>query len=993
MTFVVGGLALAVLTVAPVAEANHPAPFAKPLNIPSGLTGSSITLTAQESNVPIFDGTPTRMWTYNGTFPGPTIRQTTGQPTQVTLVNNLSAAGNLTLHNHGNHSAPQYDGQPHSFLVPPGGSRTYLYEGTEGGGNERGAPQWYHDHHMDVTGRNTWMGLAGFYIIDDPADPTSLPSGEFDVPLMLLDRSFDPLNQISYVFDQNGVTGDHILANGVPQPYFDVGDRRYRFRILNASNSSDYELVLSNGQSMNQIGTDSGLLPAPVQRQRIRLGPAERADVVINFGGPLGRQIVLRNTLGSGATRDVMQFRVNRDLTDSTPVPASLRPQDNLGTPRVTRTFDFARSGGRWTINGLPFDPNRVDARPVLDTTEKWILTNTSDSSHVIHVHDVDQQLISRNGQPPPPYELTKESWNIGPGETVEVLIRFTDHLGKYVFHCHILEHEDDSMMAQFEVVPPPTPSRIVAVKDAVPNDPQDFSFTAGGGLSPASFQLDDDGDNANALSNTRTFDNLAPGSGYSISEAVPSGWIQLSATCDSGDSVSNISVSAGETVTCTFTNRTVADPCQGVPLWPGATSGNDSVSGTAGDDVIFTGNGADTIYGLGGNDTICGGNGIDRLGGGRGNDYLDGGAGATDTANALDYRQAAEPVTVDLQLGQATGDGTDTLVNRFREVDGSRYGDTISGGAAGERLNGRAGPDTLAGRAGNDTLNGNDGNDSLESGTGADPMSGGPGTDTATYATRTSAVAVDIDGVADDGEVGEGDNVKTDVENVAGGTGPDSLTGNAATDNTLNGGNGADTLRGLGGTDTASYAGRSTPVTVAINNVADDGDASDGPAGARDNVMTDVENLTGGAGADTLSGSAARNSLDGGNGADVLSGLGNADTVTYAIRATAVTVDIDNVADDGNASDGSAGARDNVMTDVENLIGGKRGDDLTGSSAINNLTGGLGADTLRGLAGNDALFANDDIVDAALDCGLGTDSAHVDPADPAAIGCESVGP
>jgi spore coat protein A, manganese oxidase len=912
------GLVLAVLAVAPAAQANHPAPFAKPLNIPPTLTGSRITLTARQADVPIFNGNPTRMWTYNGVFPGPTIRQATGLPTEVTLVNNLPAAGALTLHNHGNHSAPQYDGQPHSFLVPPGGSRTYVYDGAEAGGNERGAPQWYHDHHMDVTGRNTWMGLAGFYIIDDPADPSRLPSGEFDVPLMLVDRSFDLANQLNYVFDQDGVKGDHILANGVPQPYLDVGDRRYRFRILNASNASDYELALSNGQSMTQIGTDSGLLPAPVQRQTIRLGPAERADVVINFAGPLGRSFVLRNRLGgSGATRDVMQFRVNRDLTDSSSVPASLRPKDNLGTPTVTRTFDFDRAGGRWTINGLPFDTNRVDARPVLGTTEKWVFRNTTASTHVVHVHDVDQQLISRNGQAPSSYEQTKESWSLGPGETIELLLKFTDHLGRYVLHCHILEHEDDSMMSQFEVVPPPPKTRIVVVKDAVPNAPQDFSFTAGGGLSPTTFKLDDDGDSANALSNTKAFDNLTPRSGYSISEAVPSGWVQLGATCDDGSPVSNISVSQGETVTCTFTNRTAADPCQGAPLWPGATSGNDSVIGTSGDDVIYAGDGADTIRGLGGNDAICGGRGNDKLDGGLGNDYLDGGAGATDTANTLDYTPAAGPVTVDLQGGRTTSekDGMDTLVNRFREVDGSRYADKIFGGPAGERFDAGRGADTLAGGGGNDTINGDGGTDRLDGGPGADLIGGGPEIDTATYATRTSAVVVDIDGVADDGAAGEGDNVKPDVENLTGGAGADSLTGNASTDNVLNGGKGADALRGLGGADTASYAERATPVTVAINGVADDGSASDGPAGARDNVMTDVENL----------------------------------------------------------------------------IGGRGGDDLRGSAAMNSLTGGLGADSLRGLGGNDTLLANDGVVDAALDCGPGTDSAHVDSADPAATGCESV--
>ena len=237
------------------------------------------------------------MWTYNGTFPGPTIRRPAGQTTKVTLVNKLpAAAGELTLHNHGNHSTSENDGQPDEFLAAPGGgSVTYTYTGTEAGGNERGALQWYHDHRMDVTGRNIWMGLAGMYIIDDPAEPKTLPKGEFDVPLMLADRSFSATNQLAYKFNPAGVTGNRILVNGVPQPYFKVGDRKYRLRILNASNSPPYDLALSNGQAFLQIGTESGLLPAPVKRTRILIGPAERVDVVIDFAKRLNQNIVLLN--------------------------------------------------------------------------------------------------------------------------------------------------------------------------------------------------------------------------------------------------------------------------------------------------------------------------------------------------------------------------------------------------------------------------------------------------------------------------------------------------------------------------------------------------------------------------------------------------------------------------------------------------------------------------------------------------------------------------
>lgn len=439
--------------------ASHPTAFSRPLVIPRVLTGSNITLTAAVSDVQILPGARTRMWTYNGTFPGPTIRRPAGQTTTVTLVNRLPiAAGELTLHNHGNHSTSESDGQPDAFLAAPsGGSVKYIYTGTEAGGNERGAFQWYHDHRMDVTGRNVWMGLAGMYIIDDPADPQTLPKGEFDVPLLIADRSFDANNQLVYRFDPTGVTGNHILVNGVPQPYFKVGDRRYRLRILNASNSRSYDLALSNGQSFIQIGTESGLLPAPVRRSRILIGPAERVEVVVDFANRLNQKIVLLNLAATGSQRQLMQFRVTRDLTDNSSVPTRLRPLPALdATSVVTRTFEFGRNrfSNQWTINGQVFDSNRVDAQPRLGTTETWILKNKSSTNHVVHIHGVDQQLVSRDGAAPAPYELMKESWNLSGGQTVVVRLKFTDNVGRFVFHCHILEHEDAGMMAQFEVVP-----------------------------------------------------------------------------------------------------------------------------------------------------------------------------------------------------------------------------------------------------------------------------------------------------------------------------------------------------------------------------------------------------------------------------------------------------------------------------------------------------------------------------------------------------------
>ena len=172
-----------------------PAVFSHPLMFPPVNTTANISIGIDEGCVQILDGPCTNMWTYGGTYPGLTIRRPTGQRTDVTFTNNLDpGAGEMTIHNHGNHSTADNDGQPDTLLIPAGGSRIYTYEGIEEGNNQRGKMQFYHDHRMDVTGRNVWMGLTGMYIVDDPADPSTLPSGDFDLPLAIADRQFDAKN-------------------------------------------------------------------------------------------------------------------------------------------------------------------------------------------------------------------------------------------------------------------------------------------------------------------------------------------------------------------------------------------------------------------------------------------------------------------------------------------------------------------------------------------------------------------------------------------------------------------------------------------------------------------------------------------------------------------------------------------------------------------------------------------------------------------------------
>jgi len=478
-TLVVAGAA-AIVPVSGAASPDYPR-FSMPLTFPETLTGQNINLTMDETQQQILPtGPPTAMSTYNGSFPGPIIRRPTGVPTNVTVTNNLDeSAGSMSLHHHGAQTTEDSDGQPSSFLIPPGASKTYNYPGTDNGAPERAATQWYHDHRDMVTGRNVWRGLAGMFIYDDPFEQRlNLPKGEYDLPLLVADRTFDADNQIPYQFSENGVFGDVTLVNGVPRPFHEVGDRRYRIRLLNASNKRDYSFRLSNGQAMTQIGADSGLLPAPVSRKTIQLGPAERADVVIDFAGHLNEDIVLENAdaaFGPGEQdAEVMQFRVTRDVTDdSSPVPDTLRPMPDFGTPVTTRVFNMDRTGAKWTINGLGFDPNRIDAQPTVGTTERWVFRNPTSQIHQVHIHLGDQKLVSRNGQPPPPYERLKETWHLAPGEEVVVDIPFADYAGTFIFHCHVLEHEDDGMMTQFKTVRAPTAPGDPGPSNPTPSKPQ----------------------------------------------------------------------------------------------------------------------------------------------------------------------------------------------------------------------------------------------------------------------------------------------------------------------------------------------------------------------------------------------------------------------------------------------------------------------------------------------------------------------------------------
>jgi FtsP/CotA-like multicopper oxidase with cupredoxin domain len=422
----------------------------------------------------------------------------------VTFHNQLPAtAGELTVHLHGGHNRTQFDGQPggltaaqpRSFycdipnglsprksgsdlLIEPGGRRTYVYDLLEDGRPERAAFQWYHDHRLDRTARNVWRGLAGMWILDDQLEESlPLPTGQRDIPLMIADRSFDRGNQLADPFTSrrppdDGVSGGRVLVNGAYLPHHRVSAQRYRLRLLNVSHFRPYNVSLSNGAPLVQIATDSGLMPRPVRRREVLLGPGERAEVIVDFGPLAGQSVELR----SGRRHDhkrglgtrpyvgaLMQFRVgSKRPPDRTRVPRALRPLPawaERASARPDRTWTISIGGlfkTTWLINGRRFNPARADAFPVLGTTETWEIVNRTAVAHMMHMHHTDWYLLSRDGRRPPPWEdCLKDTFFVYPNERIVVAGHFSDYSGKFVIHCHMFDHEDHGLMSQFEVVRP----------------------------------------------------------------------------------------------------------------------------------------------------------------------------------------------------------------------------------------------------------------------------------------------------------------------------------------------------------------------------------------------------------------------------------------------------------------------------------------------------------------------------------------------------------
>lgn len=438
------------------------------------VTADVYRITAREGLAQISPRVPTRVWGYEGTFPGPLLEVERNRPVVVRMRNQLPAAhptlGHafvMSTHLHGHASRPQYDGYAND-LNPTGFVKEYVYENAD-----PARSIWYHDHAVHKTSVNVYSGLAGQYLIHDDLERSLLPQGRYDVPLLVSDCILGRDGDLLY--DDNGSSGlwgDVVLVNGVPWPFLEVEPRLYRFRIVVGSVSRSYNFRLSTGAAVHVVGTDGGLVPRAQRVTSWRHGNGERYEVLIDFRGQEGRTIELRNAspknnVDYDRTNRVLQFRVGRTVTDdrNNTVPDVLAPDNpvmRLTTADAVRRRHFRvhRSGGQWVINDETWADversglTRVQANPDLGDVEIWTFENSGGGwFHPMHTHLVDYQVLSRNGRPPHPWERgPKDTVYVGENEVVRVLAKFGPHCGRYMIHCHNAAHEDHDMMVQFSV-------------------------------------------------------------------------------------------------------------------------------------------------------------------------------------------------------------------------------------------------------------------------------------------------------------------------------------------------------------------------------------------------------------------------------------------------------------------------------------------------------------------------------------------------------------
>jgi spore coat protein A, manganese oxidase len=457
---------------------------------------------------------PTRMWGFYSaatgiSSPGPVFETRSGEGLLVEWVNELPNRHLLpvdhtihgaeadkpevrtVVHLHGGKTPPESDGYPEHWYAS-GQSAICHYPN-----HQDAAMLFYHDHTMGINRLNIYAGLQGLFFIRDAVENAlPLPRGRYEIPLVLYDRSFKSDGSLDYPVSDNPeapwvpeVYGNAILANGKLFPYLAVDPCLYRFRVMNGSNARFFRLSFGNGLELSQIGSDQGLLAAPVAEKQVVLAPAERADILFDFRPYAGQTVLLQNE-----SSEILQFRVadNGFANEIEPL-RSLRPVPRLAAVRARRTRrltldermqprvtgkhryalrpDEAMKSMGMLLNNTPWHMP-VTERPVLNTIEIWELINLTEDSHPIHLHLVQFQILDRQLFDVSHYQKTKELRLLGsvlsvppseagwkdtvraePGQVTRIIVPFEGFAGRYVWHCHILEHEDNDMMRPYDVI------------------------------------------------------------------------------------------------------------------------------------------------------------------------------------------------------------------------------------------------------------------------------------------------------------------------------------------------------------------------------------------------------------------------------------------------------------------------------------------------------------------------------------------------------------
>ncbi|HQW34144.1 MAG TPA: multicopper oxidase domain-containing protein [Thermoflexales bacterium] len=487
-----------------------------------------IALKATSGAAQILPGKPTNVWRYAAnvvkgdpgavvtlpeTYTGPIIRAKKGQKVRVTFTNDLPAGQPSIVHWHGLIVPQAADGHP-MYQIDAG--KTYVYEFEVG---NRAGTYWFHPHTHGKTGLQVNKGLAGLFIVSDPEqDALALPSGEFDLPLVIQDRTFDADNQ--FVYDvQNmsgmnhdmgsmnmnammqgmmGFLGDRILVNGKPDFALSASTRAYRLRLLNGSNSRIYKLAWSDGTPITVLGVDGGLLDKPISKKYVMLAPAQRAEIWLDLSGrKVGDEITLESLafetgetggmmMGGGSApalgqpMRILKVKVDKQSAETLKLPDKLTALTPLqtseaGNAAAPRQFKLTLNGMTWLINNRQFEMDKAAADEVvnLGATEIWEFSNEKNPgammdangmAHPIHMHGVQFNVLSREVLPDlKPIRdtvmdgIVDEGWRdtvlVMPGEKVRVIVRFTMP-GRFLYHCHNLEHEDQGMMRNFDVKP-----------------------------------------------------------------------------------------------------------------------------------------------------------------------------------------------------------------------------------------------------------------------------------------------------------------------------------------------------------------------------------------------------------------------------------------------------------------------------------------------------------------------------------------------------------